>query len=67
MRYVLQHLILLLFFASCTDYHIQFEEIGSPTVGEAMEKQADTERTETTREPVILSMLRLSEESLRLV
>ena len=35
--------------ASCTDYHLQFEEVGSPTVDEAMEEQADTERTKTAR------------------
>ena len=35
--------------ASCTDYHLQFEEVGSPAAGEAMEEQADTERTETAR------------------
>ena len=35
--------------ASCTDYHFQFEEVGSPTADEAMEEQADTERTETAR------------------
>ena len=42
----------ILFFyslTSCTDYHLQFEEVGSPTAGEAMEKQADTNRTETAR------------------
>ena len=40
--------ILFLFFsASCTNYHLQFEEVGSPTTGEAMEEQADTRRTET--------------------
>ena len=35
--------------ASCTDYHLQFEEVGSPTAGEAMKEQADIERTETAR------------------
>ena len=35
--------------ASCTDYHLQFEEVGSPIADEAMEEQADTERTKTTR------------------
>ena len=49
LRYVLQHLILLLFSASCIDYHLQFEEAGSPATGEAMVEQADTERTETER------------------
>ena len=49
LRYVFQHLILLLFSASCTDYHLQFEEVGSPAAGEAMEEQADIERTETER------------------
>ena len=34
---------------SCTDYHLQFEEVGSPAADEAMEEQADTERTETAR------------------
>ena len=42
--------ILSLFpFASRTDYHFQFEDVGSPTAGKAMEEQADTERTETER------------------
>ena len=42
--------ILFLFFsASCTNYHLQFEEIGSPVAGEAMEEQVNTERTETDR------------------
>ena len=49
LRYVLQHLILLLFSTSCTNYHLQFEEVGSPVASEAMEEQADTERTETAR------------------
>ena len=49
LRYVLQHLILLLFSASCTDYHLQFEEVGSPAAGAAMKEQVDTERTETER------------------
>ena len=49
LRYVLQHLALYFSLASCTDYYLQFEEVGSPTAGEAMEEQADTERTETTR------------------
>ena len=35
--------------ASYTNYHLQFEEVGSPTADEAMEEQADTERIETTR------------------
>ena len=48
LRYVLQHLDLY-FLASCTDYHLQFEEVGSPAAGDAMEEQADTERTETER------------------
>ena len=39
----------LFFSASCTDYHLQFEEVGSPTAGEAMEEQEDTERTKTER------------------
>ena len=46
---MLQHLILLFFSASYTDYHLQFEEVGSPAAGEAMEEQADTDRTETAR------------------
>ena len=49
LRYVLQHLILLLFSASYTNYHLQFEEVGSPAAGEAVEEQVDTERTETDR------------------
>ena len=40
---------LFFYSASCTDYHLQFEEVGSPTTGEAIEEQADTERTETAR------------------
>ena len=35
--------------ASCTDYHLQFEEVGSPTANEAMEEHANIERTETAR------------------
>ena len=46
---MLQYLLLLFFSAFCTDYHLQFEEVGSLTAGEAMEEQADTERTETVR------------------
>ena len=45
----MQHLVLLLFSASCIDYHLQFEEVGSSAAGEVMEKQVDTERTETER------------------
>ena len=42
--------ILFLFFsASCTNCQLQFENVGSPAAGEAMEEQADTERTETAR------------------
>ena len=42
--------ILFLFFSiSYTNYHLQFEEVGSPAAGEAMEEQADTKRTETER------------------
>ena len=42
--------ILFLFFsASCTNYHLQFEEVGSPTAGEAIEEQVDAERAETER------------------
>ena len=36
-------------FSSCTNYHLQFEEVGSPAASEAMEEQADTKRTETAR------------------
>ena len=47
---MLQNLILYFFsLASHTNYHLQFEEVGSPAADEAMEEQADTERTETTR------------------
>ena len=42
-------LIFIFSLASCTDYHLQYEEVGSPTAGEAMEEQADTDRTETAR------------------
>ena len=35
--------------ASCTDYHLQFEEVGSHADGEAMEEQADVDRTETAK------------------
>ena len=35
--------------ASCTDYHLQLKEVGSPTADEAMKEQADTESTETAR------------------
>ena len=45
---MLQH-IDLHFLASCTDYHLQFEEVGSPAAGEAMEEQANADRTETVR------------------
>ena len=42
--------ILLFFFSvSCTNYHLQFEEVGSPAAGEAMEEQVDAESTETER------------------
>ena len=34
---------------SCTDYHLQFEDVGSPATDKAMEEQADTKRTETAR------------------
>ena len=34
---------------SCTDYYLQFEEVGSPAADKAMEEQADTEKTETER------------------
>ena len=42
-------LIFIFSLASCTNYHLQFEEVGSPTADEAMEEQANTERTETAR------------------
>ena len=42
-------LIFIFLLASCTDYLFQFEEVGSPAAGEAMEEQADTKRTETAR------------------
>ena len=38
-----------LFWASCADYHLQFEEVGSPAADEAMDEQIDTERTKTAR------------------
>ena len=42
--------ILFLFFSTFyIDYCFQFEEVGSPAAGEAMEEQADTERTEAKR------------------
>ena len=41
--------ILLFFSTSCTNYHLQFEEVGSPTAGEAIEEQVDAERAETER------------------
>ena len=34
---------------SCTDYYLQFEEVGSPVADEAMKEQANIERTETAR------------------
>ena len=34
---------------SCINYHLQFEEVGSPAAGEAMEEQVDAERTDTKR------------------
>ena len=42
-------LIFIFSLASCTNNNLQFEEVGSPAAGEAMEEQADTERTETVR------------------
>ena len=39
----------LLFSASHTNYHFQFENVGSPTAGKAMEEQVDADRTETVR------------------
>ena len=45
---MLQHLFFF-FSASHTDYHLQFEEVGSPAASEAMEEQVDAERTETAR------------------
>ena len=43
--------ILFFFFfsSSCTNYRLQFEEVGSPATGEAMEEQVNAERTETER------------------
>ena len=42
--------ILFLFFsASCTNCQLQFENVGSPATGEAMEEQVDADRTETAR------------------
>ena len=35
--------------ASCTDYHLQFKEVGSPAAGEAIEVQADIDKTDTAR------------------
>ena len=35
--------------AFCTDYHLEFEEVGSPAADEAMEEYANTERTKTAR------------------
>ena len=49
LRYVLQHLVLYYSLTSCTDYHLQFEEVGFPAAGKAIEEQADTERTKTKR------------------
>ena len=46
MRYIL-NILFLLFSASHTNYHFQFENVGSPAAGEAMEEQVDIERTET--------------------
>ena len=35
--------------ASCTDYYLQFKEVGSPTAGEAIKEQADIDKTDTAR------------------
>ena len=35
--------------ASYNDYHLQFEDVGSPTADEAIEEQANTKRTKTAR------------------
>ena len=42
-------LIFIFSLASCTNYHLQFEEVSSPAIDEAMEEQADIDRTETAR------------------
>ena len=41
--------IFFLSLASCTNCHLQFEEVGSPTTDEPIEEKANTERTETAR------------------
>ena len=42
--------ILFFFFSvSCINYHLQFEEVGSPAAGEAMKEQVNAERIETER------------------
>ena len=46
LRYILD-ILFLLFSASHTNYHFQFENVGSLAAGEAMEEQVDVERTET--------------------
>ena len=38
-----------MFSTSHTNYHLQFEEVGSPATGEAMEEQVDADGTETVR------------------
>ena len=48
LRYILD-ILFLLFSASYTNYHFQFENVSSPTAGEAMEEQVDADRTETAR------------------
>ena len=42
-------ILFFFFFVSCINYHLQFEEVGSPAAGEAMEEQVNAERTETER------------------
>ena len=46
LRYIFD-ILFLLFSASHTNYHFQFENVGSPTTCKAMEEKVDVERTET--------------------
>ena len=46
---MLSNILFFILFNFFTDYPLQFENVGSPAAGEAMEEQADTERTETER------------------
>ena len=48
LRYI-PHILSFIPFCILIDYHLQFEEVGSHAAGEAMDEQADTERTETKR------------------